>query len=66
MTEYGKDNTFIGYKLDTVITPEGDIASTIFNECMGVKEEIIRQVIKMQDEQVRQALIKLGWTPPAK
>lgn len=30
----------------------------------GIREMIIRQVIDTGDAQVREALIKLGWTPP--
>lgn len=30
----------------------------------GVREEITRGIIRLQDEGVRKALIELGWTPP--
>ncbi len=29
-----------------------------------LRQDVIRRVIDTQDEQVRQALIKLGWMPP--
>lgn len=41
-----------------------DIVSTINMEGPSIQEQVIRQVIKTQDEHVRKALIELGWTPP--
>jgi hypothetical protein len=32
----------------------------------GVECRIARQIINIQDEHVRKALIELGWTPPNK
>lgn len=31
----------------------------------NIRDIILRQVLDTNEEQVRQALIKLGWTPPA-
>lgn len=40
------------------------IAVTTSFELGGMHEKIVREVIRLKDESVRQALIKLGWTPP--
>jgi hypothetical protein len=40
------------------------IAVTTSFELGDTHDKIIRQVIHLQDDAVRQALIELGWTPP--
>ena len=34
------------------------------DELSSIRETISRRVIDTQEEQARQALIRLGWTPP--
>lgn len=51
----------------TVVTtphPDGTIEQSIYSNIARRREEILRQVIFTQDQQVRDALIALGWTPP--
>ena len=33
-------------------------------EFQGVREVLFREVVRTKDEAIREALIKLGWTPP--
>lgn len=51
---YGLVTTVVGF----------DIVSTVSVEGPDIREQVVRQVIKTQDEHVRRALIELGWTPP--
>ena len=45
-------------------TDNGRIISDIEMVRGGVREQITRYVIDTADAQVKQALVKLGWTPP--
>jgi hypothetical protein len=40
------------------------IAQEVFSERDGVVETIRRQIIDISDQQVKDDLISLGWTPP--
>lgn len=52
------------YELNTTET-QGLITQTVdFLDGRGIRETIIRHVIDTGDQQVRDALIKLGWRPP--
>lgn len=60
-----KENT--DYKLDFNVSTEiqGDDIHTKIDMVMnGVIADTQRQIIKTKDAQVREALVKLGWTPP--
>ena len=51
-------------KVETRVFPSGLIEQdTIFSD-NGVRERLTRQIIDTQEQQVREALIVLGWTPP--
>ena len=39
--------------------------STICKDSEGISSTIFRKVIRLEDQAIRAALIKLGWTPPA-
>ena len=41
------------------------ISQEVLMEAAGIRESITRQVIHLQEEGIREALIKLGWTPPS-
>jgi hypothetical protein len=44
---------------------DGVISQEVLREFRpGITEIIIKQVFDTREEQTRQALIKLGWTPP--
>ena len=49
------------YNIDTKVIDK-DIISTVSTE--DPMEVITRKIIRTQDDQIRQALITLGWTPP--
>lgn len=40
------------------------IAQEVCTEIDGVRNRIFGQVLRMQEEGLRQALIEMGWTPP--
>jgi len=51
-------------EVETRVFPSGLIEQdTIFSD-NGVRERLTRQIIDTQEQQVREALITLGWTPP--
>ena len=52
------------YELKTEIQEDDVIASELTYEFDDIRQTIQRQVCATQDEQVKAALIKLGWTPP--
>lgn len=53
------------YKIgvDTVIDRDL-VVQTFYQECNGIRENLMRHVFHTQEEQFKQALIQLGWTPP--
>lgn len=55
---------FYGYKVDTEVVGE-EIAQEVVYEAGQLREVVLRQVLNTLDQQARQALIALGWTPPA-
>jgi hypothetical protein len=50
--------------VDTSFAGDDKIVQEVWSEVDDVRQTIIRQVINMQEAQLRQALIGLGWTPP--
>ena len=53
------------YELKTYITDEDWIVSEVWTDGYdNMMERITRQVLNTREEQVRRALIELGWTPP--
>jgi hypothetical protein len=53
-----------GYIVETSTGKYGEITQDTLYVANGVREQIMRQVIYTKDEQIRQALISLGWKPP--
>jgi len=52
-------------KIETKIFKNGLISQELLNERdNGRMESILKIVIDTREEQIKQALIKLGWTPP--
>ena len=41
------------------------ITQDLYSEHDGVKELVLSTVINTRETQIRAALVKLGWTPPA-
>ena len=58
----------MNYKIDVVTTPlpDGRIYQATYSNAYNIREQLTRRVINTQDQRVRDALIKLGWTPPSK
>ena len=54
-----------GYVFEVnIYDPAGEIWQDTFSVTNGLKERIMRQVIDTKEQQIREALIRLGWTPP--
>ena len=51
---------------EVVTTPffDGRIVQETYSVNHGVREQIIQQVLNTQEQQIRAALMVLGWTPP--
>lgn len=53
------------YNIDTKTDlSTGDIFQTLTQEFNDIRTTLIRDVLKTKEEQTRDALISLGWTPP--
>lgn len=48
----------------TSVYPGGWIVTEQVNDSGTLYEQVMRRVMNTQDQQIRDALIKLGWTPP--
>lgn len=51
--------------VESEVFTDGTIEQTVMAEVDGIRERIRTDVIRTQDQQVRECLIKLGWTPPS-
>ena len=50
-----------GVTIKTIVQQDGKIIQTI---CDGMQAVVSQKILNFSDEQIRQALIRLGWTPP--
>lgn len=48
----------------TSVYPEGLIVTEVIGDTGTHHERLMRQVMDTKDQHIREALIKLGWTPP--
>ena len=69
MDDYGRKGEGTmehGFKVvtKTARRQDGTIVQEVYSERDDVRELILRQVMATQDEEIRKALIALGWTPP--
>lgn len=48
------------FEISTKAFPDGRIEQ----ELVDIRGRIMRQVINTQEEQIKKALVGLGWTPP--
>ncbi len=58
-----KKELFTGYEIGTQ-TFGDEIHQALWSSTNGARERIRQSIINTSDQQVRDALIKLGWTPP--
>lgn len=54
----------VSYRVNTTLLDNGQIVQETERVQGGAHETVMRQVMDTYDEQIRQALIALGWTPP--
>jgi len=54
-----------GFEVVTTPTTDGKIVHELYSVNYGIREQITRRVLDTQEYQIREALIALGWTPPA-
>lgn len=56
------------YEVTTTPRTDGSIEQVTalqdFGEPFSVREEISRNILRAQDQGIKQALVQLGWTPP--
>ena len=48
----------------TNVYPSGMIISELIEDAGTITERVMRSALNTQERQIRDALIKLGWTPP--
>ena len=54
-----------GFEVVTTPSKDGKIVQELYSVHHGMRQQIMRHVIYTQEQQLRDALIALGWTPPA-
>lgn len=52
------------YKVETEVNKNDLIRQTITYELDGTIEQISQNILDAKEEQLKKALIELGWTPP--
>ena len=52
------------YRITTTPFADGMIEQEEFSEWTDLRESIVRQILDTKEQQIRQSLIALGWTPP--
>ena len=53
-----------GFQVVTTPFAGGMISQEVFSVAGGERERISARLMDTQDQQIREALIALGWTPP--
>ena len=52
------------YTIDTQLVNNEKFYIELSSEFNGIRETIMREIIDLKELSIREALIKLGWTPP--
>jgi hypothetical protein len=52
------------FRLDTRVFSDGKIQQDLFHEMNNARELMTSWIVNTRDQQIREALISLGWTPP--
>ena len=55
-----------GFDVTTKIIADDKIMLEIHSTLNGIRNDVMRRVMDTQEQQIRDALIQLGWTPPNK
>ena len=58
------ENNALKISVDTSVTLDGRIIQENYTENNGIRENFIRSIFDTKEKQFKEALIKLGWTPP--
>ena len=53
-----------GFEIVTTPKETGEIVQEIFSVHDDIRSLITRRVMDTSEQQIREALIRLGWTPP--
>lgn len=53
------------FVVESKVFDDGTIEQTTLTEIDEIRERICTSIVRTQDQQIRECLIKLGWTPPA-
>ena len=56
----------MGFEVTTKIIADDKILLEIHSTLNGIRDDVMRRVMDTQEQQIRDALIQLGWTPPNK
>ena len=54
-----------GFEVTTKIIADDKILLEVHSTLNGIRDDVIRRVMDTQEQQIRDALITLGWTPPS-
>ena len=55
-----------GFEVTTKIIADDKILLEVHSTLNGIRDDVMRRVMDTQEQQIRDALIQLGWTPPNK
>jgi len=53
-----------GFEVTTKHGLDGTIIQEVYSVRNDIREQIMQRVMNTQEQQIKDALIKLGWTPP--
>ena len=56
----------MGFEVTTKIIADDKILLEVHSTLNGIRDDVMRRVMDTQEQQIRDALIALGWTPPKK
>ena len=55
-----------GFEVTTKIITDNKILIEVHSTLNGIRDDFLRRIVDTQEQQIRDALITLGWTPPNK
>ena len=55
-----------GFEVTTKIITDNKILIEVHSTLNGIRDDVLRRIVDTQEQQIRDALITLGWTPPNK